>query len=123
MYYVIKSGKSPTGRLTFQTGLQRQQHLGSSKPVVRIQAIPAHRKLLVLCDGKLFMLQMHSLKLVEESKIVKGVQAFVRDQRIDLATDLNVDITVLKKKGLYSFECSSGVLLRAFLWVFLMQRL
>ena len=70
-----------------------------------------HRKLLVVCDGKVLCLHMHTLKLVEDAKVIKNVQRLCRDEGVDLSLTPDVDFTAIRKKGLYQFEFSDSGLL------------
>lgn len=54
---------------------------------------------------------MHTLKLVEDAKLIKGVTHLCRDEGADLSLTPDLDFTVVRKKGLYQFECSESGLL------------
>lgn len=111
LYYLLESGESPSGKLTYRCGKQAQQSIGISKPIEMIQVLPVHRKLLVLCDGNVVVLRMATLTLLVEARVVKGVTLLCRDEGADLALSPDIDFTAVKKKGLYSFECGEAGLL------------
>jgi hypothetical protein len=75
VYYELDQGTSASGKLTCSTKIKAQQHTGSSKPVKQIMLAPDQKKLLVLVDGKLLLLDMFTLKPVEGSKVTKGCGA------------------------------------------------
>eukprot|EP00051_Salpingoeca_urceolata_P025663 m.464125 g.464125 ORF g.464125 m.464125 type:complete len:883 (-) comp20356_c0_seq1:85-2733(-) len=110
VYYLLEPGESPTGKLTYRCGLQNQQHLGTQKPVEKIQVMPWHRKLAVLVDGRLMLLQMDTLNLVEDFKIMKTVLGFCRNETHNLGSTDRFELTILRKKGLYNYEMAGNVL-------------
>lgn len=71
MYYVLEAGVSPTGKLTYRCGLQKNVRVSPDRSIERIMVAPMQQKLLVLCDSRLQMLQMHTLKLLEDHKPIR----------------------------------------------------
>eukprot|EP00911_Craspedida_sp_UC1_P002486 UC1_evm1s1847 len=111
VYYVLEAGVSPTGKLTYRCGLQKNMRVSAERPVERIMAAPKQQKLLVLCDGRLQMLQAHTLRVVEDHRPVRNVSLFCRNEGNDLATSDTFEVSVAnRKKGVYQYEFAGNVL-------------
>jgi len=68
VYYVLEAGVSPTGKLTYRCGLQKNVRVSQDRPIDRIMVAPMQQKLLVVCESKLQLLQMHTLRPVDDHK-------------------------------------------------------
>eukprot|EP00795_Rhopilema_esculentum_P012923 gene12923-3678_t len=68
VHYIVEKENSAGGKVVYQTTLQRYKQIGLKKSIQQILTCPAASKLLVLCDGNLFMLTMMGLEATVMAK-------------------------------------------------------
>mmetsp|Transcript_25377 Transcript_25377/g.76453 ORF Transcript_25377/g.76453 Transcript_25377/m.76453 type:complete len:901 (+) Transcript_25377:89-2791(+) len=108
--YLLEQGESPTGKLTCRTAKQGQTHVcqsGRDRKIEKLMAVPAHRKLLAMYNGSVAVLDMNSLRTVDDKyAVTKSVFELCRDAAADIRSH-NFNITAARKKGLYQFEVNN----------------
>eukprot|EP00039_Didymoeca_costata_P027017 m.17221 g.17221 ORF g.17221 m.17221 type:complete len:869 (-) comp5949_c0_seq1:1100-3706(-) len=113
--YRLEHGESPTGKVMCQTCLEVNKKLGIMKPILQILPVPAEGQVLILCDGRVFLLDMETLEIVEKDKRknLTGVNKICRDSGSDLSTYGGCRFSMSRpKKGIYHFKVSEGALLQ-----------
>eukprot|EP00794_Sanderia_malayensis_P017009 gene17009-18722_t len=100
LHYVVEKSFSPNGKLIFQSSLQRHKHLGLKKPIQQLLACPASSKLLVLCDGNVYMLSMLGLemKIGNTREVMRGATVMARNDRPLRFNPSSVELCIGTKK-------------------------
>jgi hypothetical protein len=90
--YELVVGLSPSGQTTYRCNLKNRQRIPGGKPVDQIQVrsyphpprrpsqpqvLPQNHLLVLLCDEKVFAVDMLSLKPADDAKFVKVCCVFV----------------------------------------------
>ncbi|XP_065072216.1 transforming growth factor-beta receptor-associated protein 1-like [Rhopilema esculentum] len=100
VHYIVEKENSAGGKVVYQTTLQRYKQIGLKKSIQQILTCPAASKLLVLCDGNLFMLTMMGLEMkVEASKeIMKGATVMAKNNRPVDMNPFSVEVCIGTRK-------------------------
>ncbi|XP_061619004.1 transforming growth factor-beta receptor-associated protein 1 homolog [Phyllopteryx taeniolatus] len=79
-HFLLDEVTSPKGRLTYSTQKLLHKYLGLKKPVAELRAASALERLIVLCDGTVFLVDMVTLENVPSTVAggarIKGVTTF-----------------------------------------------
>ncbi|XP_061526181.1 transforming growth factor-beta receptor-associated protein 1 homolog [Phycodurus eques] len=79
-HFLLDEVTSPKGRLTYSTQKLLHKYLGLKKPVAELRAASALERLIVLCDGTVFLVDMVTLENVPSTvgggARIKGVTTF-----------------------------------------------
>lgn len=106
VHYLLEHGESPTGKVTCRTMQKGKISLPppqKDKRIEKLMVVPSQRKLLVVSNGCVSVLNMDDVK--DRTALVKNIQQLVRDDGVDLNTrTVNMTATRKKLQGLYHYE-------------------
>lgn len=87
---------------------RQQKELPEQALSLRVwQVVPAHRKLLAMYNNCVAVLDMSSLRIVEDKyAVTKNIYSLCRDSAADVRSH-HFHVTAARKKGLYQFEVQS----------------
>ncbi|EDQ92140.1 uncharacterized protein MONBRDRAFT_5863 [Monosiga brevicollis MX1] len=95
--YALRVITSVTGRKTYQCDVIGSQTLVPSQPIVQLQVAPGAEKLLAVTQGQVWLLHMHSLKVMMDRPYGKGIERMVIDR--SPALDGNLHLSCVRPNG------------------------
>eukprot|EP00112_Aurelia_sp_Birch-Aquarium-sp1_P011708 Seg2464.2 transcript_id=Seg2464.2/GoldUCD/mRNA.D3Y31 product="Transforming growth factor-beta receptor-associated protein 1" protein_id=Seg2464.2/GoldUCD/D3Y31 len=100
VHYIVEKENVQNGKISYQTSLQRHKQLGLKRSITQMLTCPAASKLLVLCDGNIFMLSMIGLemKVGGTREIMRGATYMARNNRPVNFNPFSVEVCVGTKK-------------------------
>jgi len=105
-HFLLDEVPSQNGRITYCAQKLQQKYLGLKKPVVELRAASALERLMVLCDGVLFLVDMATLETVPAATggsggggaKIKGVTSFCMNGNPVNADPFCVEIAVISSR-------------------------
>ncbi|KAM3877163.1 transforming growth factor-beta receptor-associated protein 1 homolog [Diretmus argenteus] len=99
-YFLLEEVTSSKGRLTYSTQKLLHKYLGLKKPVTELRAASALERLIVLCDGIVFLVDMVTLETVPSGggAKIKGVAAFCMNENPVNGDPFCVEMGVISSK-------------------------
>lgn len=101
-HFLLDEVATPTGKLSYSTQKLQHKYLGLKKPVAELRAASALERLIVLCDGILFLVNMVTLETVPSvvggGVKVRGVTAFSINENPVNCDPFSVEVGVLSLK-------------------------
>ncbi|XP_068616411.1 transforming growth factor-beta receptor-associated protein 1 homolog [Brachionichthys hirsutus] len=101
-HFLLDEVASSTGTLKYSAQKLQQKYLGLKKPAAELRAASALKRLMVLCDGTLFLVDMETLEtvpsLVGGGVKIRGVTAFSINENPVNCDPFCVELGVLSSK-------------------------
>ncbi|XP_046859685.1 transforming growth factor-beta receptor-associated protein 1-like isoform X2 [Xenia sp. Carnegie-2017] len=104
IHYIIADDVSPSGKPVFEYSLQGYKSLSLKKPVQQLLTAAAINRLLVLCDGVLFLLSIMGLEMIISGykDKLKGATCIARNDNPSSFDPFAVEVCVgTRKKAIY----------------------
>ncbi|XP_052801707.1 transforming growth factor-beta receptor-associated protein 1-like [Mya arenaria] len=107
MHFMLEERANQSGKVTFQSQNQGQKHLGLKKAIVQLKAASALKRILVLCDNTVSLLNMLDLEPAMGGAKIKGVTHFCLNENPVGNSPFMVEVCVaMKKKQLALYSIS-----------------
>lgn len=99
-HFLLDEVTSPKGKLTYSAQKLLHKYLGLKKPVAELRAASALERLIVLCDGIVFLVDMVTLESVPSAAgaKIRGVSAFCINENPVNGDPFCVEMGVLSSK-------------------------
>ena len=98
IFYVIRQGVSPTGKITFQCQFKKTRQLEHKKPIEKIIVCSTLSRLLVLCSGTVTVLNSVSLDKISISTKLKAISDMCPNESLDEHAHLTCEVCFASSK-------------------------
>lgn len=98
IYYVIRQGVSPTGKITFQCQFKKTRQLEHKKPIEKIVVCSTLSRLLVLCAGTVTVLNAATLEKVPINVKLKAISDVCPNESLNELAHLSYEVCFSSSK-------------------------